>query len=169
MTAKRGSSLWVVGGLLVAGLVTTSCGCKAVACGSTETAHIGLDVSAEELASATLTACRDDQCWYASLAGLNEASTTDPFSVPAEPAEPSNQVTLVVRGLSSESSVDIELQWRLRNAELVQPGVVLGAAITSDERGEIFSAMAEVQTFTTDSNACGTAECRNVEVQLVAR
>ena len=148
-------------------MVTASCGCDDSTCGSTETAHLVLEATVEELSSATLVACRGDQCWSAELGALSDVSTSDRFIIPAETDSPSYEVRLAVWVQVESSSVSIDLNWDLSSGDAVQSGDVLSASITTAQNEELFAAMAEVKRFTTTSNACGTTECRNVEVNLV--
>lgn len=155
-------------GALFLGLAAASCGCNGSTCGSTETAHLVLQSTIEELSSATLTACRNEQCWSANLAELGERPTSDRFIVPSQPDSPSDEVTLEVWAQPGSSDVSIELSFQLRNAELAEAGDVLSAVVSTAQKDELFSGTAEVQAFVTSSNACGTTTCRSAEVQLVA-
>ena len=166
MRKRRG--FLVITGALFSGLATASCGCNASTCGSTETAHLVLPSTIEELSSTTLSACRNEQCWSANLAELGERPASDRFIVPSQPDSPSDEVTLEVWAQPGSSNVNIELSFQLRNAELAKPGDVLRAVVSTAQQDELFSGTAEVQAFVTSSNSCGTTECRSAEVQLVA-
>ena len=155
-------------GALCLGLATASCGCDGSTCGSTETAHFVLQATIEEVSSTTLTACRNEQCWSADLAELGERPESERFIVPSQPDSPSDEVRLEVWAQPGSDNVSMELRFHLRNAGLAQAGDVLSAVVSTVENGELFSGTAEVQAFTTSSNACGTTECRSAQVQLVA-
>jgi hypothetical protein len=150
----------------VLGLATASCGCHGSTCGSTEAAHLVLPSTVEELSSATLTACRNEQCWSANLAEVGERPASERFIVPSQPDSPSDEVTLEVWAQPSSNEVSMELRFRLRNAELAKVGDVLSAVVSNAQKDELFSGTAEVRTFRTSNNACGTTECRSAEVQL---